>query len=365
MTTKKFKGVYLQKASGRYMASYYVRLPNGKKLRKMAYGKTEEEADANRAKILKTIQATSTPKLISNNYVDGFLMKWVQETKGIKESTRRGYEITIRRHINPRLGKMRLSELDVSTVQWAMDDIVEKGGSNNTTKIAKIILSKALKRAEIDYLVTPNIMTHIELEACRHKKKALMTSEDVNKFLTIIKGNPYELFFLLYVYYGLRRGEAIPLKWSDIDFEKKEIHIEHQYSKNGKNLEVYDLKSETSHRVLPLIPVIEVYLRKLDNNHNTDRYIITGEDGKLPTPYQVDWQFQKIKKQLGRMDICLHSLRGSVATMLKDLHVPVKDAQEILGHSTPIITMQYYQQTTIDNKRSALNTLANSFNKNS
>ena len=126
MTVKKFKSVYLQKVSGRYMASYYVQLPNGKKVRKMAYGRTEEEADANRAKMLKTIQATSTPKLTSNMYVGAFLTKWVQEVKGIKESTRRGYEITIRLHINPRLGKMRLSELDVSSVQWAMDDIVEK-----------------------------------------------------------------------------------------------------------------------------------------------------------------------------------------------------------------------------------------------
>ncbi len=362
MTVKKFKSVYLQKVSGRYMASYYVQLPNGKKVRKMAYGRTEEEADANRAKMLKTIQATSTPKLTSNMYVGAFLTKWVQEVKGIKESTRRGYEITIRLHINPRLGKMRLSELDVSSVQWAMDDIVEKGGSNNTTRIAKVILSKALKRAEINYWVTPNIMSHIELGTCHHKKKALMSLDNINTFLNLIKGNPYELFFLLYVLCGLRRGEAIPLKWGDIDFENKTIRIERQYSKNGKKLEVYDLKSETSHRTLPLISLIEEYLGRIRGNHDANEYIITNKDGKLPTPYQVDWQFQKIKKQLGRADICLHSLRGSVATMLKDLHVPVKDAQEILGHSTPIITMQYYQQTTISNKRSALNVLANSFN---
>lgn len=362
MTAKKFKNIYKQKASGRYMASYYVQLPTGKRVRKMAYGKTEEEADTNREKILKTIQVTSTPKLTSRMYVGEFLTKWVQEVKGIKESTRRGYEITIRLHINPRLGKMRLFNLDVSSVQWAMDDIVEKGGSSNTTRITKVILSKALKKAEVDYLVTPNIMRHIELEACHHKKKKLMQAEDVDNFIALIKGNPYELFFLLYVYCGLRRGEAIPLKWKDIDFEKREIRIERQYSKNGKKLEVYNLKSETSHRTLYLIQEVEDYLRSLGDNHNGEDYIITNENGELPTPYQVDWQFQKIKRQLGLTDICLHSLRGLVATRLKDINIPVKDIQDILGHSTPVITMQYYQQTTMENKRTALNALAKSFN---
>ena len=101
-------------------------------------------------------------------------------------------------------------------------------------------------------------------------------------------------------------------------------------------------------------------MRNIKRNHQDDDYIILDEYGNLPTPYKVDWQFQCIKKRLGREDICLHSLRSSVATMLKDLNIPLKDAQEILGHSTPVITMQYYQQTTIDNKRSAINTLSQS-----
>ena len=162
----------------------------------------------------------------------------------------------------------------------------------------------------------------------------------------------------MYALYGLRRGEAIPLKWGDIDFEHKTIRIERQYSKNGQKLEVYSLKSESSHRILPLIPAIESYLKSLGGNHTDDDYIVLNADGGLATPYQVDWQFQKIKRQLGCDDVCLHSLRGSAATMLKDLNVPIKDAQEILGHSTPVITMQYYQQTTIDNKRSAISSLS-------
>lgn len=359
MTAKKFKNISFHKPSGQHLAYYYVSLPNGKTRRQGVYGKTEEEADEKRTKILKTIQATSTPRLTSKTSVRAFLYDWLKNLD-VKESTRRGYEITIRLHICPRLGKMRLSELDARSVQWAMDEIVKNGGSNNTTRIAKVILSGALKKAEIDYLVMPNIVSHVKLGKCQHKKKALMSLNEIQSFFSLISGNKYELFFLLYALYGLRRGEAIPLKWSDIDFEQKVIHIERQYSKNGMKLEVHSPKSENSCRELPLTPVLEKCLQNIKRNHQDDDYIILDEYGNLPTPYKVDWQFQCIKKRLGREDICLHSLRSSVATMLKDLNIPLKDAQEILGHSTPVITMQYYQQTTIDNKRSAINTLSQS-----
>lgn len=356
MTEKIYKNISFHKPSGRYLATYYVELPNGRKKRQGVYGQTKAEADEKREEILHKIQSSSTPKLTSKTHVEDFLYGWLEQAKKLKKSSKRGYEVVIRRHIVPRIGKMRLSALDIASVQWMMDDILAAGGSVRTTQIAKNILSKALKKAEAGYLVTPGIISHIELEAYHPKKVSIMTAEEGKKFLELAQGNKYEFCFLMYAIYGLRRGEALAIKWSDIDFENQIIHIERQYSKNGMKLEVHDLKTANSKRDLPLIPRIENCLLRYGAKRSDD-YIL-AVDGVLPTPYQVDWQFKKIRHQLGREDITLHSLRHFAATELKDLKVPVKDVQSILGHSDPRITLQYYQHSNMDNKRAAFKTFA-------
>ena len=71
-------------------------------------------------------------------------------------------------------------------------------------------------------------------------------------------------------------------------------------------------------------------------------------------PSSVDYEFKKIKKQNNLPDVTLHSLRHYVATAFKDLDVSIKDAQKILGHSSPLTTMEHYQHSSTESKKAAL-----------
>ncbi len=194
-------------------------------------------------------------------------------------------------------------------------------------------------------------MKYVELGPYRPKERVIWKEEGARSFTDIIKGNRYQLPFLLCVTYGLRRGEAMAIKWSDIDLDNMVIHIQRQYTiVNGKP-QVCELKTPQSLRDLPLLPHIEQLIKATEQLGD---YLLTETDGQPINPRSLDYEFKRIIREYNLPRVTLHSLRHFAATSLKNAGVTIKEAQEILGHSTPLTTMQYYQQSSIDDKRAAL-----------
>lgn len=355
MSSKKFKHVSYLKSAGLYQARYMITLPSGVRKRQAVYGKTPEEAQEKRNKALAGA-IMGNPLKTSNLTVEQYLNTWVATVKNIRESTRAGYAGEIRKYINPNIGKIKLSSLTTQQVQGMMYKILAAGASNRTTHIIKCIMSKALKPAEAQDMVKRDIMRYVELESYVPKERAVWSEKEGHMFLEAAKGHKYYFFFLMYMTYGLRRGEAIPLTWDDIDLENKVIRINKQYTYHGRNLVVCPPKTKASIRELPILPHIEIELRRLMGNQNLARSsrLLVSNDGELVKPSSVEHEFKKIVKENNLPEVVLHSQRHFVATMLKEAGVTIKEAQMILGHSSPLTTMQFYQHSNIESKSKAL-----------
>jgi len=147
-----------------------------------------------------------------------------------------------------------------------------------------------------------------------------------------------------------------------VNFEEKALYIRQQIVQMGKHIFIGDPKTETGKRELPLLPHIEKLLikqRALEPGAALESLIFHSSNG---TPYQPNNIFRFFKKklrELGLPDISIHDIRHTVATMMKDEDVPIRDAQKTLGHASPITTMQHYQHSSLEKKKKALNAVSN------
>ncbi|MBQ6461146.1 site-specific integrase [Candidatus Saccharibacteria bacterium] len=348
----------IKRKNGLYEARYWARFPDGTKKQRSLY-------DRDLANLKKRYLEASAKAVMGQSEKRGgettavFLLGWLKSVKGIKESTRWSYEMIIRKHILPRIGHKPISEIDLRAFQKLVDDIVADGNSARTATLVKWILSKAQRRARILGLSSYYIDSK-DIEIPQHipEEREIWSLEELKKFLEIMKGDRYEWLYLLYITYGLRRGEAIPIKWEDIDWIGGKLVIDKQYTKVKREYVIETPKTKNSIRELPLLPHIREYLENVNPLHNRTG-LIALEDGRIPNPETVSRHFQSLAKNNGLPCVVLHSLRHCVATFLKDAGVSVRDSAAILGHSSPMTTLKYYQHTNIDEARDGLSKYSN------
>ena len=194
-------------------------------------------------------------------------------------------------------------------------------------------------------------------------------SAEVQKLFEAAKGSKLEISIFLGAFYGLRRSEAIGLKWDAIDFQNDTITIRHTVVScyiDGKQVQkAQDItKTKSSMRTLPLIPAFKELLqhkkkqqnefqRMCGKNYNKDYLgcICVDEMGWLLSPHYLTEAFAKLLKKHGLRKIRYHDLRHSCASLLLANGVPMKQIQEWLGHSDFSTTANVYAHLECNSKR--------------
>ena len=164
---------------------------------------------------------------------------------------------------------------------------------------------------------------------------------------------------MLLILYGLRRGETLGLRWTDIDFEAATIQIRQQLQRIQGQLIVGPLKTRAGQRDMPLLDLAREALEGRTAQqalHRTDmgsawpstELVFTTRTGRPVEPRNLVRSFRRIYDSNKLRTIKVHHLRPVVASLLKDLHAPARDAQAILGHSRVSTTLEVY--TNVDEK---------------
>lgn len=174
-------------------------------------------------------------------------------------------------------------------------------------------------------------------------------------FLEMIKGSIYENQFILLLNTGLRIGESIGLKWSDIDFESRTLRVERSATyRPGKGFVLDEPKSSSGKRLIPLtqealnalyrqreiykaIPIIPMEF------HN---FVFLNSNGKLNSAMQYNKWLNVHSPEYGLRTISPHILRHTFATRCIEGGMKPKCQQQLLGHSTLAMTMDMYVDIT-------------------
>ena len=310
-----------------------------------------------------------------------FLLDWLEMTKkNVEETTYGAYAMGIKNKIIPYFEEhhpgLALCEVTPKHIQdYYTYELTVRGVSANTVIHRHANIRKALQYAFKLGLIDSNPADRIE----RPKKEKFVGSgyeeDELNRLFEIVKGDPIELGVILGAFYGLRRSEAVGLKWDAIDFKKKTITIRHtvtQATIDGKSkiIQKDRTKTKSSYRSLPLVPPFEELLHRLKAQQELNQklcgrsyckkytgYIYVNEIGELVKPGYITQHFPLVLQKNGLRKIRFHDLRHSCASLLYANGVSLKEIQEWLGHSDISTTSNIYTHLNFTSKVASANAI--------
>lgn len=340
--------------------------PDGKYNIKQFSGKTET-AVKKKLKEFKKSTDYEEKHMPSNDTVEAYFTMWLKEYQynKLKPLSYDRLESTVINHIIPNIGGLKIDKVSRDTIQALINKLYKgKKLSYSSVKKVYVALNSCYKHALDADIVTKNPCVGIVLPSQRENtKQVLPLSENDLELMknelakTDQKGLHlyyYGYAYLLILNTGMRMGEALSLRWDDIDFEKRTVTIcknnilSKKRDDDGNKIGGYELLTQNSpktvsgNRTVPLNCSAGEALLKLKEN-NTTPYVIINSRQKQVLPSNFERSFHAMLKNAGVSgEYGIHALRHTFASMLFSKGVDVKIVSKLLGHSTVKITYDTY-----------------------
>jgi integrase len=302
-----------------------------------------------------------------------------------KESSLRARRIALK-HIIKEFGKTPIQKVTKKAYQDTIDKLSREFSSNYISSIhtsANMVFEYAyslrlIKEVPSKDIKLPKKKINVsDLEKGNSLFEKFLEKEELEEFLTVTKNEGLEgdlLAFTMLAYTGLRIGEMIALKWSDIDFENQTLRVIKTYYNPTNNKSKYTLltpKTVGSIRTITLDPLLIKMLeihkdeqRKImkENKpfYNDSGFIFATNEGYPKTIKHLAIRMQRIlKKTKINKQVTPHSFRHTHTSLLIEANVHIKEIQERLGHSDINTTMDIYAHMTKNIKKEASNKFGN------
>ncbi|WJY31320.1 site-specific integrase [Streptomyces sp. P9-2B-1] len=357
-------GSIWQRKDGRYEARVYVPQPDGTRKRKTVYGSTWDECDTKRQElVLRDRQGVPTPTRSArlSEWLPYWLEEFVRDDR--KKTTYAKYETHVRRYLIPHIGSKRLETLGAADVRRMLTAVTAQA-SAATAKESHRVLRSALTAACREELISRNVVKLVPAPRVQSRELKPWDLEETTTFLEAARKDPLYAAFVLAVALGLRRGEVLGLRWSDIDLERRTLTVRNQIQRVQKELYADSTKNRRTRAIpVPLMCVAPLRWQRLRQAkqrhdagqawHNSD-YVFTTRTGRTIEPRNLSRSFERITEDAGLRRIRLHDARHGCATLLFAAGVPARVVMEILGHSQIAVTMNIYTHVSDDNRREAM-----------
>jgi integrase len=351
--------IYEHKKNGKkvgYRGAFTVYTVEGPK-RRYVSGKTRGEV---RQKLTKAMADRDGGLIFDdeNTSVGEFLDKWLSDCvrDSVRQSTFDRDSYLIRVHVKPTLGRIKLSKLSPVHIQGFYRDRLDAGLSASTVNKMHTVLHKALSQAMRWSLIPRNPTEAVKAPRPAPQEMRPLSPEEARKFLEAARGDRLEALYILAITTGMRRGELLGLKWSDVDLENASVSIRRTLTRidNGKRVVLGDVKTKKSRRTIRLTPqaveALREHLRRqmedierLGDLYKDQGIVFTTNTGGPINPSNLRQRsLTPLLKRAGLPHIRFHDLRHTCATLLLSKNVHPKFVQELLGHATIAITLDTY-----------------------
>lgn len=375
------EGTIYKRKDGRWCASKHVILADGVSKRKTVYGKTQKEVKEK----LKQLEDEVFPAEAGKMLLQDWMLLWMKKYKKmqLKQTTYENYEMNINTHIKgTEIGTTRLVDLTTGALQeFYIGKLKGEHGdrkiSRRTVEYLHTIIGSALTQAYKNGLVLKNVNDSTVLPKKEQTEITPLTVGEVKKVLEVSKTSDIHALLVVAIYTGMRKGEILGLKWEDIDFNNKVIHVKRSLCRvknddpeDSRKTKLVLMKPKTvkSVRTIPLSKEAEYALRRhhIKQNEQKMKYrniyqdqglVFTREDGTFADARGVIRKFQKILDEAGVKRCRFHDLRHTFASILLNNGESMKVIQELLGHSTITTTMDIYSHVTEETKERSVELL--------
>jgi integrase len=202
-----------------------VETPSGRKTRYI-YGKRREEV---REKLTRAIADRDGGCIFDdeNMSVEEYLERWLDDcVRGsVRDSTYASYEGQVRRYIIPAIGYIKLGKLTPTHVQHLYREMQDRGLSARTVRYTHAVLRRALKQAKRWGMVDRNVAEDVDPPRLKRDEIQPLDREQTRTLLEAAEGDRLHAFYVMAVTAGLRPGEMLALRWSDVDLEAGMLRI--------------------------------------------------------------------------------------------------------------------------------------------
>ncbi|MEV7228565.1 site-specific integrase [Polymorphospora sp. NPDC051019] len=328
------------------------------------------------------LASTDAQRTASGWTVERWLRHWLDQHTGIRATTRLHYTRDVERVLIPHLGRYRLADLDARLLRGAFDQIAAttnaKGlpQSPSAMRHLRTTLRAALNLAVKLQLIELNPARHIAVAGYRtphaqvwtpdrvhawqqtgtHPPVAVWTAEQLGAFLDTVRDDPLFAFWWLTALRGLRRGEGCGLRWTEIDLDHGVLYVERNRTTAGYQVVEGDPKTPAGRRPVALdrhtIQVLRDHRRR-QRDQRTRRlaagrtwidsgYVFVRKDGSPIHPGYASGRFRLLVTRTDLPPVRLHDLRHGAASLAHEAGADLKTLQELLGHSSIVVTADTY-----------------------
>jgi integrase len=349
------EGSIRRRTDGRWEGRFTVHTVEGRK-QKTVYGKTRKEvagklteAMAGRDKGL----GFDARKLTVGEHLE----RWLDDVVKLSVSHRTYWTHAqqVRTHVAPTLGRIRLKELRKAHIDRLYREKLNSELSPSTVRRVHAVLHRALEEAVKGDLIPRNPAAHANRPKVRQDEIEPLDTSQAAAFLEAAKGDRFEALYALCLMCGLRQGEALAVRWQDIDLDGGTLRVNRQLQRvrGGGGLRFSEPKNASRRTVgLPQRAVsalkshrkrqLEQKLRAGPLYQDGGLVFASGQGKPLDAQNVVNRYYKPLLKRAGLPPIRFHDLRHSCLSLLAQRGEPIRDLQALAGHASASFTLQRY-----------------------
>lgn len=350
----------------RWVGALVIGYRDGKPVRRKVSATTASGA-ANRLRELREKHAeTVLPPTGKPMTVEKWMKHWLTQVapRRVRPTTLASYTSKVEQYINPLLGHHLLENLTADHIEAAWDELLTKGNpkaddpkplSPASVRQAHRILSRALKVAVMRNRIRRNPAdgNSMDAPAVPEKEMGVLDIEQVRQVLAAAKGDRMEARWVAALALGLRQGEALGLRWVDVDLDDGVLRVRQAMQRvKGKGLVFGEPKSQKSKRDIALDANVVTVLRAHKKMQNAERLaagsswhdsglVFTQPNGKPIDQGRDNKRWGQLLIKAGVPRVRLHDARHSAATLMLLSGVSTRVVMDTLGHSQMSVTMKY------------------------
>lgn len=368
------EGTYKQRKDGRWEGQYTVYTSSGVR-RKSVYARTKAEVAA---KLRKAVaEADGGVSFDAENMtVAEYLERWLEDSVrgSVWHTTYRDYKRHVRNHIAPEIGRVKLAKLSPAHAQALYRKKLDSGLSPRTVNYIHATLHKALGQA-VKWRLVPYNVTDATVRPRQERRETMaLTLDQVHAFLDAARKaeDRFEALYVTAVFTGMRPGELLALRWTDLvlDGPEPEARVRRSLSSDEHGSYAFKRTKTEKGRSVSLMPEVVEALRAHRKRQNEERLRYSGlwRDQGLVFPSKIgtpmDWRrlsrrnYKRLRLAAGLPETTrFYDLRHTFATLMLEQGENPKIVQEILGHSQITHTMDTYSHVTPNMQRAAFGRL--------
>jgi integrase len=346
--------IYRRASDGMWVSVVDLGWQNGKRSRKYLYGKTRAEAAEKLRQALHD-QHRGLPVKVTRQTVEEFLERWLRDiiTPTRSYGTATSYAQYVRGHIVPAIGHKQLAKLSPQDVQGLISGRLSAGLSPQTVRFILSTLHLALDQAERWDLVPRNVASLVDRPKAKRFEPDPLNLEEARRLLETVAADRLAALYEISVRLGLRQGEALGLRWRDVDLNAGLLAVRHSLQRVNRKLTLVAPKTERSRRTVDLTPPLVRTLEQHRERQHLERDL-AGDRWRtewelvfcwgIGTPLDNSNLGKDLKAHLSRISVGprrWHDLRHTAATLMLSAGVPERVIMEIMGHSRLDMTRLY------------------------